>query len=217
MFLDLVPSRHLTHKFEQRIRSYRGYGLTAVMRLALNGPLEFRGREKDPIVRARIGADLDGLELAFDPAKYDALPETPSLDVYVPSLEDPSLAPTGHHVVTIHARCVPYRLAEGWQPDGRIDAERRILGALFRHAPGAEARIVGAEFLSPVDLEAKYGLVQGHLHHGDHALDQLLVRPSPECMHSRTPVGGLALWGGGVHPGTALVEALSDRAGSRSQ
>ena len=209
-FLDLVSSRHLTHRFEERVRSYRGCGLTAVMRLALDGPLEFRGREKEPIPRARIGEDLDALERAFDPAKYDALPDTPSLDVYVPSLEDPSLAPPGHHVVTIHARCVPYRLAEGWMPDGRIEVERRILGTLFRHAPSAEARIVGAEFLSPVDLEAQYGLVQGHLHHGDHALDQLLVRPTPECMHSRTPVGGLLLCGGGVHPGTGIVDGPGD-------
>jgi phytoene dehydrogenase-like protein len=172
------------------------------MRLALDGPLEFRGREKDPIVRARIGADLDELERAFDPAKYDEFPETPSLDVYVPSLEDASLAPPGHHVVTIHSRCVPYRHAAGWLPDGRIEAEQRIWAALPPCA-GAEARIVGAEFLPPW-ISKPYGLVRA----STMGTMRWTSSGRPTGAYSRPRSAG-ALWGG-VHPGTT-VDALSDR------
>jgi phytoene dehydrogenase-like protein len=200
-FLRLVAGRHLPESLEHRMQHYRGTGLTAIMHLAVEGPVEFRGREKEPIALARLAEDLDGLERSFDPAKYDALPETPSLEVHVPSLEDPSLAPAGHHVVSLHARAMTYRLRGGWTPDARMEAETRILRTFFRHAPSVEPRIVATEFLSPLDLEERYGLVEGHLHHGDEAIDQLLVRPAPECMHGRTPVEGLWICGGGVHPG----------------
>ena len=210
-FLQLLPPLHLPEALEHRIRHYRGTGLTAIMRLAVSGPVEFQGREKESIARARLVDDLDALERAFDPAKYDALPDTPSLDVYVPTHEDPSLAPSGHHVVSIHARCMTYRLRGGWTNDARMEAETRILSTFFRHAPSLESRVLGAEFLSPLDLEERYGLVEGHLHHGDHAIDQILVRPSPECMNGSTPIEGLYLCGGGVHPGVNVSHVIRNR------
>ena len=101
-----------------------------------------------------------------------------------------------------------YRLQGGWTADARMEAETRILRTFFRYAPALESRVVGAEFLSPLDLEERYGLVEGHLHHGDHAIDQILVRPSPECMDGSTPIEGLFLCGGGVHPGVAVSQIV---------
>jgi len=206
-FLDLVAPGHLPEVLEHRIHHYRGTGLTAILRLAVKGPVEFRGREKESIARARFSDDLDSLERSFDPAKYDALPDRPSLDVFVPTVEDPSLAPAGHHVVSIHARAMTYRVHGGWTPETRIKAEQNILATFFHYAPSVEPRVIGAEFLSPLDLEQKYGLVEGHLNHGDHAIDQILVRPSPECMDGTTPIEGLFLYGGGVHPGVTPTPA----------
>ncbi|HET9234705.1 MAG TPA: NAD(P)/FAD-dependent oxidoreductase [Candidatus Eisenbacteria bacterium] len=210
-FLQLISPLHLPEALGHRIHHYRGTGLTAIMRLAVKGPVEFQGREKDSIARARFVDDFDALERAFDPAKYDALPDTPSLDVYVPSIEDPKLAPSGHHVISIHARCMTYRLRGGWTNDARMEAETRILRTFFRYAPTFESRVVAAEFLSPLDLEERYGLVEGHLHHGDHAIDQILVRPSPECMDGTTPIQGLYLCGGGVHPGVNVSQIVRNR------
>jgi phytoene dehydrogenase-like protein len=208
-FLALIGPRHLPEALEHRIRHYRGTGLTAILRLAVKGPVDFRGREGQPIARAFLSDNLDGLERAFDPAKYDALPDSPSLDVYVPSIEDPSLAPSGHHVVSIQARAMSYRVTGGWTPNARIKAEQNILATFFHYAPSVEPRVVGAKFLSPLDLEERYGWVEGHLHQGDHAIDQILVRPSPECIDGTTPIQGLFLYGGGVHPGVTLTAAAS--------
>jgi len=208
-FLCLIAPRQLPEVLEHRIRHYRGTGLTAILRLAVKGPVDFRGREGQPIARAFLSDNLDGLERSFDPAKYDDLPDTPSLDVYVPSIEDPSVAPSGHHVVSMQARAMSYRVKGGWTPDARIRAEQNILATFFHYAPSVEPRVVGAEFLSPFDLEERYGLVEGHLHHGDHAIDQILVRPAPECMDGTTPIQGLFLYGGGVHPGVTLNAAAS--------
>jgi phytoene dehydrogenase-like protein len=210
-FLGLIAPRHLPEALEHRMQHYRGTGLTAILSLAVKGPVDFRGREGQAISRARLSNDLDSLERSFDPAKYEDLPDTPSLDIFVPSVEDPSLAPSGHHVVSIHARAMTYRVKGGWTPETRIRAEQNILATFFHYAPSVEPRVVGAEFLSPLDLEEQYGLVEGHLHHGDHAIDQILVRPSPECMDGTTPIEGLFLYGGGVHPGVTLTAAASGK------
>jgi phytoene dehydrogenase-like protein len=208
-FLNLIAPRHLPEALEHRMHHYRGTGLTAIMRLAVKGPVEFRGREGQPVARAFLSDNLDGLERAFDPAKYDDLPDTPSLDVYVPTIEDASLAPSGHHVVSIQARAMTYRVTGGWTSESRMRAEQKILATFFHYAPSIDSRVLGAEFLSPLDLETRYGFVEGHLDHGDHAIDQILVRPSPECMDGTTPIEGLFLYGGGVHPGVTLSAAAS--------
>jgi len=210
-FLGLVSPRHLPETLDHRMHQYRGTGLTAILRLAVKGPVDFRGREGQPIARALLSDNLDALERSFDPAKYDALPDTPSLDVYVPSIETRSLAPSGHHVISIQARAMSYRLLGGWTPEARMKAEQNILATFFHYAPTVEPRVMGAEFLSPLDLEQRYGLVEGHLHQGDHAIDQILVRPSPECMDGSTPIEGLFLYGGGVHPGVTFSQPMRQR------
>ena len=75
--------------------------------------------------------------------------------------------------------------------------------------------LVAREVLSPVDLEARYGLARGHILHGEHALDQLVLRPTPECARYHTPIDGLYLCGSGSHPGggiTCAPGALATRA-----
>jgi phytoene dehydrogenase-like protein len=108
-------------------------------------------------------------------------------------------------VVSVLVHFVPFRLRDGWTPALREELGDRVVLQLGRHARGLPGRIVGREVLTPADLAERYGLVEGHLHHGDHALDQILLRPTPECARYRTPVEGLFLCGSGSHPGGGVT------------
>ena len=203
--LDLVPLRALPQRLEQRIGNFRTRGTTAIVHLALSGPLEFTSRPGDTISRARTGATLDDLERAFDGVKYDRLPVVPTLEIFVPSVAQPALAPPGGAVVTLHVHHVPFELEGGWNDERRIEVGALAVETLARHAPGVRDAIVGGAVLTPADLAERYALTGGHLHHGEHALDQLVVRPTPETARYATPIEGLYLGGSGSHPGGGLT------------
>ena len=166
------------------------------------------------------GETVDDLERAFDAVKYRQMSERPVLDIHVPSMDQPELAPDGHHVASILVSFAPYELEGGWTDEARDTLYRRTLGTLEVHAPDIEELIVGHEVVSPADIEQRYGTTQGHLHHGEHSIDQLVVRPSPECARYGTPFEGLYLCGSGSHPGggvTCAPGALAARTILRSK
>jgi phytoene dehydrogenase-like protein len=131
--------------------------------------------------------------------------ERPLLEIRVPTLENPGLAPAGHHVFSILVHFAPYDLEGGWSPDAKEGLLRRVLERLEVHFDGVEPALVGSQVLSPADLEAEYRLEGGHLLHGEEALDQLAIRPVPECYGYRTPFSGLWLCGSGSHPGGGVT------------
>lgn len=199
--LGLLGRGDVPADLRERIRQHRCRGTTAALRLVVRGPVTFAGCAEGR-GRAIVGSSLDGLERAFDGVKYGRLPEAPLLDVAVPSLADPSLAPAGHQVVSVLASWVPHDLDGDWTDEARAALEACLLARLEQAAPGLGARITARELLAPPDLERRYGLTGGQLHQGEVALDRLLhLRPDPTCSRGPTPVPGLALGGAGVHPG----------------
>ena len=129
--------------------------------------------------RIHIGAEVDDLERAFDDAKYGGISQRPYLDVTIPSLSDPSLAPAGKHVLSAYVQYTPYRLREGDWDTRRDEVADAVLRMLEEHAPGHRALVVGRQVLTPADLERRYGLTGGHPVHGEPSLDQLFVtRPA---------------------------------------
>lgn len=201
----LLHPRELSERDAGRIAGFRARGTTAVVHLALDGPLELVARPDERVGRAFLVRDLDGIERAFDPIKYRALPERPLVEVSVPTVDDPSLAPEGGEVVSLLVSFVPYDLEGGWDEGARATLLERALTVLAEAAPGVRDRIVGSELLAPPDLEARHGVTGGCLHHGEHALDQFLLRPTPETARYATPIEGLYLGGGGSHPGGWLT------------
>ncbi len=214
--LELLEPGVLPLEVEEQIRVLRARGTTAKVNLALDGRLQFRGRESERHPRAVVADDLDEIERAFDAAKYRACSERPHLDVSVPSAGDSSLAPEGCDVVSILAHCAPYDLEGGWSDAAREGFADAVIEALERVAPGSKERIVAYEVLAPSDIQDRYGLSGGHIHHGEHAIDQLLfMRPAPALARYRTPIEGLFLGGSGSHPGggvTCRPGALAARA-----
>jgi len=204
-FLRLLPSRDVAPKLEQRLVSYRADGIVAQVNLALIAPLRFAGRPELEVERAWIGETMAEMERAFDAVKYGRCSERPILDVRVPSIADPSLAPDGHAVVSMLVGFAPHGIDGGWTDARRIALGDLVVETLAACAPDVLGSIVAREVLTPVDIESRYGTTGGHLHHGDHALDQILVRPCPECARYATPIEGLYLGGSGSHPGGGLT------------
>ena len=200
-FLRLLPPGALSTGFEGRIRSWRSRGTTAKVHLALSSRLEFACRPGAVFEYARTGEELDHLERAFDPVKYRLAPDVPALDVYVPSVSRPELAPDGHAVVSVLAHFVPYQYDAGWTDSERERLGDSVVAALESYAPGVNGSIVAREVLTPLDIGERYGMTGGHIYHGEHGLDQIAVRPAPEAARFSTPIAGLFLCGSGAHAG----------------
>ncbi len=204
-FLDLVPGDQIDNRQQRRFRHFRGIGTTAKVNLALNAHLEFSGRSGEKITFARTGFQLNQIEKAFDACKYGQFAASPMLDIHIPTVSDPDLAPPGHSVVSILVHFVPYNLQPQWDQDQVEKLGHAVVATLEPYTPGVTGAIVAREVLSPVDLEARYGPVRGHIFHGEHALDQLILRPTPECARYHTPIKGLYLCGSGSHPGGGIT------------
>jgi phytoene dehydrogenase-like protein len=207
--LHLVDPMDLAPSFRERMRHVRGRGLTAKINLALSGLPEFPAFAGDALpLRGRllIAPHLDYLERAFDAAKYDAISDEPWLEVAVPSVIDPSLAPSGGHVMSIYAQCAPARLHDGsW--DAHTDTlYRRVMNVLARHAPGLESMVSAREVITAADIEARWGTTGGHMFHGEATMDQYwIARPLLGWSQHRTPLEGLFLASAGTHPGGGLT------------
>lgn len=204
LFLELIGPRHLDRKFGRHLRAFRSRGTTAKIHLALDGLPALACRSDFAPAWLRIGPTLDHLERASDAWKYGQVAANPALDVRIPTLDDPALAPAGHHVLSalIYTVGAP-RTAEAQAVQGEAVLEA-TLDTLSLYLPDIRQRVVASEVLTPGDLEQRFALTGGHLLHGDHGLDQLLIRPTPECAGYRTPIEGLFLCGNGSHPGGTL-------------
>jgi phytoene dehydrogenase-like protein len=208
-FLKLVDPIDLDPGFLTRIRNYRSRGTVARMNLALSTLPAFKGIAVPADLRGRllIGPGIDYLERAFDASKYGEIPSEPYLDVAFPTLHEPTLAPNGAHVMSVHAQFAPYALAGGraWE-DASGDLAANILRTLDRYAPGIERLVVDRQVLTPVDLGTRYGLAGGHVLHGEPSLDQLFtMRPTLGWAQYLTPIEDLFICGSGTHPGGGIV------------
>lgn len=214
-FLRLVEAVHLSPDFLSKIRGYRAAGALAKVNLALSALPAFEGPadagrhvrdagRHDPEVlsgRIHLGPHLDYLERAFDHAKYGELSDEPWLDVAIPSILDPDLAPKGAHVMSVYVHYAPFRLRNGEWSGAKQALPAKTLAVLERFAPGVSQLVVGAEVITPAELDVRYGFHGGHIFHGELALDQLLsLRPVPGFGRYRGPLGGLYLCGAGTHP-----------------
>ncbi len=205
-FLQLLGAAHLDTGFVRRVRHLRARGLAAKLHLALDRAPVFNGLGESGLrVRLLIAPSQQYLERAYNHSKYGEYSSAPAMEITVPSVNDPALAPAGRHVLSAVVQYVPYELKDGWarQRDRFIDLCTHLLDA---HAPGLKASIVAAELLTPLDIEQEFRISGGHWHHGELAFDQFfMVRPVPGAAQHRTPLPGLYLCGAGCHPGGGIM------------
>lgn len=201
-FLNLFDTFELEYELDHWIEKVRSRGTTAKVNLAINKSVELNGQA---VEFARTGNTFDEMEKAFDPVKYKAVTDNPFLDIHVPTFSNPSLAPQGHSVVSVLVHQVPYHLKGGWTAEAKKKLGDDVLKVLETYSPGIGSAVAHMEVLTPVDLEERYTLTEGHIYHGEHFVDQLITRPIPSCSRYATPVPGLYLCGSGSHPGGGIT------------
>jgi phytoene dehydrogenase-like protein len=215
-FLKLLGTRHLDTGFVRKVDHLRCRGLAAKLHLALERLPAFPGVSAAALGgRLLIAPSLDYIERAWDHSKYGECSDAPTVEITVPTVNDPSLAPPGRHVLSAIVQYVPYAPRAGWAAE-RARYTGVVLAALEAHAPGLGASVTAAEFLTPADLEREFGMSGGHWHHGDLAFDQFyMVRPVPGAAQYRTPLAALYLCGASCHPGGGVM-GLAGRNAARA-
>ncbi len=207
--LKLVDPTYLTPDFVMKLQNYRMPGTVAKVNLALSALPKFtalNGREDALRGRVHIGPEIDYLERAFDESKYGNFSAHPYLEVTVPSLMDPSLAPSGKHVMSIYMQYAPFKLkGTNWE-NQRSSLGETVVKTLGEYAPNLPGLVEDGQIITPKDLEDTYGLTGGHIFHGELALDQFFtMRPLLDWARYRTPIRNLYLCGSGTHPGAGLT------------
>ncbi len=209
-FFDWIGPEYLDTSFLRALQAIKYRGARAKVNLALSELPKFDGADESTLRGViSISPSLDYLEHAYDDAKYGRVSSQPYLEATIPSLNDPTLAPPGQHVMSIWMQYAPYRLRDSaWN-----DAQREALGdlvvnTLAAYAPNLPSSILSCQVLTPVDLENRFDAPEGNLYQGELTLDQVLfMRPVPGWAQYRTPIEGLYLCGAATHPGGGSVGA----------
>ena len=217
-FYGLVGRDQLGDEFCAGLDRYKLRGSSAKVNLALDTLPEFSCRPGDgPHLWGdiAIAPSLDYLERAYDDAKYGAFSRRPYLNVVIPSLVDPSVAPPGKHVMSIFVQYAPYDLEGGpetW-PQSRDALGDAVIDTLAEYCPTLPDSIVGRQVLTPWDLEQEFGLTEGNIFHGELSVEQLLfLRPVAGYANYRTPIKQLMMCGSGTHPGGGIMGAPGELA-----
>ena len=221
-FFQLLEPAILDPVFAIRMKNFRARGNVAKVHLALGDLPTFPslanavgpdGFHEALSGRIHIGHEIDYLEKAFDATKYGEISTAPYLDVTIPTLLDPSLAPTGKHVLSAYFQFAPYQLKEGNWNERRGELVNTVIKTLGVYSPNLANLVEAAHVITPVDLEETYGYTGGHIFHGELALDQIFtMRPVLDWARYQAPVRGLFLCGNGTHPGNGLTGACGANA-----
>ena len=207
-FLKLVEPTYLDPHFLLQVRNIRARGTVAKINLALDRLPKFRSSDNPAVLGGiiHIGPTIDYLERAADDAKYGRFSRQPFLEITIPSIADPSLAPAGRHVMSVWMQSAPYHLRDGGWQQQRDALGDAVIEAIENYAPGFKSSILHRQILTPLDLENEYALGEGHLYHAEMSLDQIFfMRPVPGWARYRTPIENLFLCGSGTHPGGGIT------------
>jgi phytoene dehydrogenase-like protein len=212
-FLGLVPDGALPSEFTAAVREYRCEGTSIKINLAVDKLPVASGMPTDgvqPYQRGimEVNQPLADMDRAQAEARAGLRGKDPHIELCFPTVHDPSLAPAGHHIVTIDVNSQPYSLADGTWDDLREEAADAAVDKLEGYFPGLKKSIVHRQVLTPLDLERQLGITGGHALHGEMSFDQLFtLRPVRGWADYRTPVDGLYLCGAGTHPGGGVTGA----------
>ncbi len=215
-FLRFMDPATLPDDFVEGVRRYKYRGSSGKVNLALDALPDFRCLPgPGPHLRGAISISpsIDYMEQAYDDAKYGRYSRRPYVDMVIPSLTDPSVAPPGKHVMSCFVQYAPYHLKDehgaplAWD-DHREAFGDAVIDAIAEHAPNIRDIILHRQVLTPLDIERTFGLTEGNIFQGELTLEQLFfLRPVPGWARYATPVQGLYMCGSATHPGGGIMGA----------
>ncbi len=210
-FLGLLDGDALPADFTADVRRFKFRGSSAKVNLALSELPDFTclpGPGAHLRGAISISPSIAYLERAYDDAKYGEFSHRPYLDIVLPSMIDPGMAPPGQHVMSIFVQYAPYALSGGWTDARREALGDAVLDTLAEYAPNVKRAVLHRQVITPADIERITGLSEGNIFQGELALQQLFfLRPAPAWARYRTPVRGYYQCGAGTHPGGGIMGA----------
>ena len=210
-FEKFLEPDELPADFLEGVRRYKFRGSSGKVNVALDALPNFKCFP-GPGVHLRgaisISPSMDYMERAYDDAKYGHYSRRPYIDMVIPSLTDPSIAPPGKHVLSCFVQYAPYKLAEGTWDDQKEAFGDNVINTVAEYAPNIKDIIIGRQVLTPLDLEREFGLTQGNIFQGELSLEQLFfLRPVAGWAYYRTPIRNLYMCGSATHPGGGIMGA----------
>ena len=210
-FLKMMDPRGLPDEFVEEVRRYKYRGSSGKVNLALDALPDFKCLP-GPGVHLRgaisISPSVEYMERAYDQAKYGEFSHHPYIDIVIPSLTDPSVAPPGKHVMSCFVQYAPYKLKNGDWPARREEFGDTVINTIAEFAPNLKNIIIGRQILTPFDIEEQIGLTEGNIFQGELSLEQLFfLRPVAGWARYRTPVKNLYMCGSATHPGGGIMGA----------
>jgi phytoene dehydrogenase-like protein len=218
-FVRFIDRGVLPPDFQEDIDRYKFRGSSGKVNLALDALPDFTclpGAGAHLRGAISISPSVDYMERAYDAAKYGQFSRRPYIDVVIPSLTDPSVAPPGKHVMSCFVQYAPYHLKEGRWDEKREAFGDTVIQTLAEYAPNLPGIIRDRQVLTPLDLEREWGLSEGNIFQGELTLEQLFfLRPAPGWSQYRTPVRQLYMCGSATHPGGGIMGAPGRNAALR--
>ena len=218
-FLKMVDETDLPNDFVTDIKNFRIRGSSGKVNLALDALPEFTCLPGNgPHLRGAISIspDFDYIEKAYDDAKYGNFSEVPYIDIIIPSVLDPEMAPPGKHVMSCFVQYAPYNINGGWDDQKREDFGDSVINALARFAPNIKDIILHRQELTPADIESTFGLTEGNIFHGELSLQQLFaLRPAVKWANYKTPITNYYQCGSGTHPGGGITGSPGEMAAKK--
>ena len=212
-FLQMLDAADLDDDFVDDVRALKTESASAKFLCALRELPDFSaylGSEYDPknLAMISICPSPDIAQKSWDDARSGRVPETPIIQVQIPSVYDKTVAPEGHHVMSMWVYFQPPHLREGSWADFRQQMGEDLIDRVSEYAPNLRDAIIDWTLLTPEDIEARIGLTDGNIRHLDMVPQQMMSRrPLPGWSDYRTPVQGLYLCGAGTHPGGEVTGA----------
>jgi len=210
-FQRMIEPEHLPPDFLEEVRRYKFRGSSGKVNLALDALPDFKclpGPGAHLRGAISISPSVEYMERAYDDAKYGNYSRRPYIDMVIPSLTDPSVAPPGKHVMSCFVQYAPYKLAEGNWDDKREAFGDNVINTVSEFAPNLKNIILGRQVLTPLDMERDFGLSEGNIFQGELSLEQLFfLRPVPGWAQYRTPIKNLYMCGSATHPGGGIMGA----------
>ncbi len=218
-FLNLLDENDLPSDFVKDINNFRIRGSSGKVNLALDGLPDFSalpGSGHHLRGAISISPSYDHLEKAYDDAKYGNFSESPYMDIILPSVLDPDMAPSGKHVMSCFVQYAPYEINGGWNDQKRESFGDAVINTISRYAPNIKDIILHRQVLTPADLESTFGLTEGNIFHGELTLQQLFsLRPVVKWADYTTPIKNYFQCGSGTHPGGGITGSPGEMAAKK--
>jgi phytoene dehydrogenase-like protein len=211
-FLECMDKDDLDPEFLRRVRNFKIRGSSGKLNIALDGLPNFTALANNPeLIKGDLHLvdSIERLVRAYDDWKDGSWSKDPYMDILIPSLTDPTMAPPGKHFMSVFVQYVPAKVkGQDWNAELKDQFRDTAFNQLEAYAPGFKDLVLHAEVRTPYELENEVGLSQGNIFHGELTMDQLLFnRPIPGYAQYRGPARGLYMCGSSNHPGGGVMAA----------